>query len=78
MSAFVDIFNFGNLLNKKWGQVSLYDFPYSRTIAGSAYSAAGNGGQGQYIYFFNSNTLGQPVIYTDSRWQIQVGARIEF
>jgi len=78
MSAFMDIFNFGNLLSKKWGQVALYDFPYSRTIAGAAYNAAGNGGQGQYIYFFNSNTLGQLAIYTDSRWQIQVGAKIEF
>ncbi len=79
VTLFADCFDFLNLLNRNWGQVAIYDFPYSRSIAGTLYNAAGNGGAGQYIYVFNATTLGTTTFYPDmSRWNIQIGARIEF
>ena len=46
-----------------------------RPIAGTGYNKTTN----QYQYVFNAGTLGTPSIYSDlSRWQVQVGARLEF
>ncbi|HVW22588.1 MAG TPA: carboxypeptidase regulatory-like domain-containing protein [Opitutaceae bacterium] len=79
VSLFADCFNFANLLSKNWGINTVYDFPWNRTIAGTFYNAAANGGAGQYIYTFNSATLGNTAIYSDmSRWNIQVGAKLTF
>ena len=79
LTVYADCFNFANLLDKNWGISQLYDFPYSRSIAGTAYNAAGNGGAGQYIYTFNSTTLGSLTTYSDmSRWNLQVGVKFEF
>jgi hypothetical protein len=78
MVGFVDCYNFANFFDKNWGIVS--DFsnvsPYqAQTIAGTWYNKVTN----QYQYVFNAGTLGSPSIYSDeSRWQIQIGARIEF
>jgi hypothetical protein len=47
----------------------------TQTVAGTGYDAAAN----KYIYTFNPGTLGVPTIYSDlSRWQVQIGARLEF
>ena len=47
----------------------------TQTIAGAGYDKVTN----KYIYVFNAGTLGVPTIYSDeSRWQLQVGARLEF
>jgi hypothetical protein len=79
LKLFADCYNFANLLDRDWGITEVYDFPYSRTIAGTAYNPAGNGGAGQYIYTFNSNTLGGQTIYSDmSRWNVQIGIKLEF
>jgi hypothetical protein len=79
LTVFADCFNFANLLDKDWGIAEVYDFPWVRTIAGTNYNPAGNGGAGQYTYTFNSATLGNLTTYSDmSRWNIQVGARLEF
>jgi hypothetical protein len=80
MTLFADCFNFGNLLNRNWGVVTNYSGSFSsRTIAGTGYDAAGNGGQGAYVYVFNSQTLSNPTTYSDmSRWAMQVGAKIQF
>ena len=79
LKAFLDCYNFANLLDRDWGITEVYDFPYSRTIAGTAYNPAGNGGAGQYIYTFNSATLGNETIYSDmSRWNVQIGIKLEF
>jgi Carboxypeptidase regulatory-like domain len=80
LTLFADCFNFANLLNKKWGVVTNYDGSFeTQTIAGTGYSPTGNGGKGQYIYTFNAGTLGLPTTFSDmSRWNIQVGARLEF
>jgi hypothetical protein len=79
LKLFADCFNFANVLDRDWGITEIYDFPYSRTIAGAAYNPAGNGGAGQYIYTFNSATLGNQTIYSDmSRWNVQIGVKLEF
>jgi hypothetical protein len=78
--AFIDCYNFANLLDKNWGIVSNYDASFvSKTIAGTGYDPNGNGGAGQYLYTFNDGTLGKPTIYSDmSRWNIQIGMRLDF
>ena len=80
ITFFADCFNFANLLNKKWGVTTDYNGSFeTQTIAGTGYNAAANGGRGQYIYTFNAGTFGLPTTFADlSRWNIQVGARLEF
>ncbi|MGA2693830.1 MAG: hypothetical protein ABSF76_15820, partial [Opitutaceae bacterium] len=74
---------FANLLNKKWGIVEnygQYNYPYGeQTVAGTGYNPKGNNGAGQYLYTFNTGTLGAPQLYSDlSRWFLQVGVKLEF
>jgi hypothetical protein len=73
---YADCFNFANLLSKKWGVVDNFNNSFvTQTIAGTSYDTVTN----KYIYVFNNGTLGTPTIYSDeSRWQLQVGARLEF
>ncbi len=83
LSLFADCFNFANVLNKKWGIVSNYgvynDQGGKQVIAGTGYNPTGNNGQGQYIYVFNPGTQSAPTIFSDqSRWLVQVGARLDF
>jgi hypothetical protein len=51
-------------------------------VAGTIFNPAGNGGQGQYVYLFNGNTVeGIPTVADDtqaSRWQGKLGIRIRF
>jgi hypothetical protein len=74
--AFWDCFDFGNLLNKNWGTITNYNGSFNtRTVAGTFL----NNTTGQYIYTFNTATLGTPTTYPDlSRWTMQIGARLEF
>lgn len=80
--AFLEIINLANLFNKDWGIVEEVPFAYRRQIAGAIFDPAGNGGQGQYGYVFNSNTLdGVPITAGDnstSRWQSKFGIRVKF
>jgi hypothetical protein len=80
---FVNIINFGNLLNDSWGMLEEVPFSYRRAVAAPAsYNPAGNNGAGAWGYTFNSGTLdGVPVTANDypvSRWQVQMGMRIRF
>ena len=76
VTLFADCYNFSNLIDKHSGIVDNYNNAfYTQTIAGTGYNKA----TGQYQYVFNPGTLGTPSIYSDlSRWQLQVGARIDF
>ncbi len=76
MVLFADCFNFANLINSKYGIVNNYNNSFiTKTVAGTGYDPVKN----QYIYTFNPGTLGFSTIYSDlSRWQLQVGARVEF
>lgn len=79
---FLELVNLANLLNKDWGIVEEVPFAYRRQVAGAIFDPAANGGQGQYAYVFNGNTLdGVPVVAGDnttSRWQVKLGARVRF
>jgi len=80
--AFLEIINFANLIDSEWGIVEEVPFSYRRQVAGAIYDAAANGGQGQYAYLFNGNTLdGVPIVSSDtstSRWQAKFGIRVKF
>ena len=81
---FLDIENFGNLLNKEWGGVQEAGFPYSVNVARFQGVNAAN----QYVLdvsnYVNETTgavSGLPVLpfrNFESRWAAQVGVRIDF
>jgi hypothetical protein len=79
LSLFVDCLNFANIFKKNWGAVTGQDFGngysgYNRPVASATVNGAG-----QYVYTFSSSTLGTAQVFTDlSRWQLQVGAKLEF
>ncbi|MBI4625107.1 MAG: TonB-dependent receptor [Verrucomicrobia bacterium] len=76
--AFANIINLGNLLNKNWGLIEEVPFSYKRAVAATTLDTATN----QYVYTFNSTTLNTvPIVARDtpeSRWQIQLGAKVRF
>jgi hypothetical protein len=76
VSVFADCYNFSNLIDKHSGIVDNFNNAFvTQTIAGTGYDTKTN----KYIYTFNPGTLGTPSIYSDlSRWQVQIGARIDF
>jgi hypothetical protein len=79
LEVFADLLNLLNLVNKKYGIVEGIDFPYTRSVVNATYSATALAGAGQYTYTFNSNTLSPPLTFTNqSRWQLQLGARLKF
>jgi len=64
----LDVYNFLNMLNNDWGQVSYVGFPYTRTLA----SYAGVNADGQYVYSLPTDANGnyqpgQKVIYDAGR-----------
>jgi len=73
-----DIFNFGNLLNKKWGQIYNPNFPYNRSMANFA---GIDPATGKYVY-----NLVDPKTYAQakqddqaqSRWSVLVTVRYTF
>lgn len=79
---FANVINFANFFDDSWGIVEEVVFAYRRQVAGTTYDPAANGGQGQYVYTFNADTLdGVPTVADEtsaSRWQIQIGARVKF
>jgi len=80
LSVFFDCLNFANLFNKSWGVQNGLDFAtsfngYNRSVASGTYNATTN----TYAYAFTSSTLGNQITFTDaSRWQLQIGAKIDF
>jgi hypothetical protein len=80
LSVFFDCLNFANLFNKNWGIINGLDFGnswsgYNRSVASASFNATTN----TYAYTFTANTLGNQITFTDlSRWQVQIGAKIEF
>jgi outer membrane receptor for ferrienterochelin and colicin len=72
----LDILNFGNLLNKDWGQVEEVSFPAMRGIV--EYGGV-DPTTGKYVYRYNGPD--QLAIYDDkgiSRWAAQVSFRYKF
>ena len=80
ITLFADCLNFANLFSKRWGVVTGMDFftggngGYTRKVASQTIN-----GSGQYVYTFSSSTLTSLITFTDlSRWQLQLGARVDF
>jgi hypothetical protein len=80
LTVFADCINFANIFNKKWGVSTGIDFAtgpnngYTRGVANATVNSSG-----QYVYTFDSSSQTTPTVYTDlSRWQIQLGAKLEF
>ncbi len=93
VTLFGDIENFTNLLNKNWGQIAEYSFPYTvpavrvqclvaPAATGTAGTVTANTGQAcaQYRYSSPSSTpASQQVISSrQSLYQIRIGARFTF
>ena len=81
LSLYVDCLNFANLLNSRWGAITGLDFGtgnngYNRYAGiASTYNAVTN----QYNYTWTpANVSAQPPFTDLSRWQVQLGARLEF
>lgn len=80
LTLFADCLNFANLLNRNWGVVTGMDFGtginngYDRQVASATINAAN-----QYVYTFSPSTMASLITFTDlSRWQLQLGARVDF
>ena len=70
-----DIFNFGNLLNKKWGRIDEIGFPSNRSFV----NYNGRDAQGRYIYSLGSlEDLVTKQAAGESQWAVQVTLRYEF
>jgi len=76
----LDLFNFGNLLNKKWGRISEVGFQSGGGQARSFVDFAGLDPQGKYVYNVRSTVEGYDTrqIKGESQWAIQATLRYEF
>lgn len=71
----LDILNFGNLLNSDWGRIEEIGFPLNRGVV----EFAGINDQGQYVYDFTSPDGTRLRDATgESRWALQLGFRYKF
>ncbi len=73
----LDIFNVGNLLNKKWGRIDEIAFPSTRALV----NYVGIDAQGRYIYALRSAGIADFTtrqVRLESQWQAQVTLRYEF
>jgi hypothetical protein len=80
VTLFADCLNFANLLNNSWGVVTGMDFGtgvnngYDRQAASATINAAG-----QYVYTFSPSTTANLITFSDlSRWQLQLGVKLDF
>ena len=71
----VDILNFGNLLNKKWGRIDEVDFPSNRSFV----NYNGLDANGKYIYSMGSvEDMVTRQNSGESQWAVQLTLRYEF
>jgi hypothetical protein len=84
VTLFADVENFTNLLNKKWGQIREYSFPYTVSPVQVTCVASGNNPCAQYRYTPNQTSGGAFTAPTDtiyarqSLYAIRVGVRFSF
>lgn len=91
VQIFADIENFTNLLNKNWGQIREYQFPYTAVAArvscltaatptGTAGTAATTTSQAcaQYRYTLPTATPSDTIYAAQSLYTIRIGARFTF
>ena len=78
----LDIFNFTNMLNKKWGNIYDIDYPYDRALAGFA---GVDKATGKYVYTLPTSggnyapgAVKLEDQYAQSRWSVLVTLRYTF
>ncbi|MFZ6800514.1 carboxypeptidase regulatory-like domain-containing protein [Undibacterium sp. Di24W] len=76
----LDLFNFGNLLNKKWGRINEIGFQSGGGQARSFVDFAGLDPNGKYIYNVRPSVEGYDTrqVKGESQWAIQATLRYEF
>lgn len=76
----LDLFNFGNLLNKKWGRINEVGFQAAGAQARSFVDFAGLDAAGRYIYKVRDNVESLDVrqVKGESQWAIQATVKYEF
>ena len=83
----IDIFNFGNLLNSKWGRYAQVNDPVRPPLISTGLRAGIDPATGKYTYTYvgprdaNGNPLFTPAKFVSPRlsvWNLQVGVRYEF
>jgi hypothetical protein len=74
-----DIFNFGNLLNKKWGHINEVGFQTAGATARSFVDYVGLDAAGKYIYRVRDvETIDIRQVKGESQWAIQATLKYEF
>ncbi|HEX7985681.1 MAG TPA: carboxypeptidase regulatory-like domain-containing protein [Duganella sp.] len=76
----LDLFNFGNLLNRKWGRINEVGFQANGAQARSFVDFAGLDSAGRYIYKVRDNVESLDVrqVKGESQWAIQATVKYEF
>lgn len=75
VSMILDILNFGNMLNKKWGRIEEIGFPSNRSFV----NFNGLDASGRYIYSLGTvESLNVRQASGESQWSAQVTLRYEF
>jgi hypothetical protein len=76
----LDMFNFGNLLNKKWGRINEVGFQASGAQARSFVDYVGLDATGKYIYKVRDavESLDVRQVKGESQWAIQATVKYEF
>lgn len=76
----LDILNFGNLLNKKWGRIEEVGFQSAGAQARSFVDYVGLNAQGKYVYAVRNNVEDLDVRQAkgESQWAIQATVKYEF
>jgi len=76
----LDILNFGNLLNKKWGQIYEIPFQSAGGLARSFVDYAGIDAQGRYIYAVRPQVENLNIRQAkgESQWAVQATLKYEF
>jgi len=74
LTLFLDIENFGNLINSDWGRVERTRYEYERDVV----SAAIVNGQYEYFNLNSKRSIENLEILSQSVWQVQFGLKYEF
>ncbi|WP_245937071.1 TonB-dependent receptor [Undibacterium pigrum] len=76
----LDLFNVGNLLNKKWGRINEIGFQSGGGQARSFVDFGGIDAQGRYVYNVRKEVEGYDVrqVKGESQWAIQATVKYEF
>ena len=75
----LDIFNFGNLLNRKWGRINEVGFQTNGGVARSFVDYQGLDASGKYVYRVRDvENVDVRQVKGESQWAIQATVRYEF